>query len=133
MAAKSHHTITVCTDCRRLAPNDLAAAAIAGLLRERLDEGAPPASHFAIRGTACMAACDTPCAVAFQAEGKASYLFSRISSDADVKALVDFAKLYAERPDGMSRQCERPKLLARKTLARIPSLVSKKTGGQHEL
>lgn len=133
MVATAHHTITVCTDCRRLAPEHLASDAIFGLLREQLDAGSSPGRGFTIRGTPCLAACDHPCAVAFQADGKASYLFGHISAHADVAALAEFADLYAGRADGMSRQCERPRALARKTLARIPCLAANGSENAHEL
>jgi predicted metal-binding protein len=88
---------------------------------ERL--GIDARSDFVIAGTVCMAGCDRPCTIAFQASGKATYLFGDIEPDADIDALVAFAELYVGLPDGMTREGQRPAGLRGKTLARIPAAV----------
>lgn len=70
-----------------------------------------------------MAGCDRPCTIAFQASGKATYLFGDIRPDTDIASLVDFADLYLRMPDGMTREAERPAGLRGKTLARIPAAI----------
>ena len=70
-----------------------------------------------------MAGCERPCTVAFQASAKATYLFGDIADEADIGALVSFAELYRDRPDGLTREGERPKMLGGKTLARIPAAI----------
>ncbi len=69
-----------------------------------------------------MAGCARPCTVAFQASGKATYLFGDIDPADDVGPLVTFAQLYETSADGWTRSGERPPALAGKTLARVPAL-----------
>ena len=68
-----------------------------------------------------MAGCARPLTVAFQAPGKASYLFGSIDAEADAGDLVRFARLYASLADGWCNSGQRPPRLAGKTLARIPA------------
>ncbi|MDE1992115.1 MAG: DUF1636 domain-containing protein, partial [Rhizobiaceae bacterium] len=85
--------------------------------------GAALSDDFSLAGSVCMAGCTRPCTVAFQATAKATYLFGDIEGEADIGALVSFAHLYRDRPDGLTREAERPKTLGGKTLARIPAAI----------
>lgn len=69
-----------------------------------------------------MAGCDHPVAVGFQAPGKASYLFGRIETQADERALTDFAAQYQASATGWTSATDRPAALYEKTLARLPAL-----------
>lgn len=120
---KRHH-VTVCTDCRRRGGACRPGLDLMGRLADGLERlGVDARSDFSIAGTACMAGCDRPCTIAFQASGKATYLFGDIEPDADIDALVAFAELYLGLPDGMTREAQRPAGLRGKTLARIPAAV----------
>ena len=132
MAQLQHHAVTVCTDCRVTGSACKPGLALLARLGESLDRlGVGPDVDFSIQGTACMAGCRRHCTIAFQASGKATYLFGGIEPDADVDALVDFARLYAQREDGMTREAERPRSLAGKVLARVPAalLISEPVAG----
>ena len=85
--------------------------------------GAMLSDDFSLEGSVCMAGCERPCTVAFQATAKATYLFGDIEDAADIGALVSFARLYRDRPDGLTRESERPRALGGKTLARIPAAI----------
>ncbi|MGO4621831.1 DUF1636 family protein [Ensifer sp. 2YAB10] len=129
------HKITVCTDCRfTRGPCLPGAELIKRLNRSIAALGEPLDRDFSIAGTVCMAACTRPCTIAFQATGKATYLFGDISPEEDIDDLVRFAATYAERGDGMTRAAERPRGLKTKTLARIPAavLVSEDIGGRFQ-
>lgn len=124
MAQLLHHAVTVCTDCRVTGSACRPGLVLLARLGESLDRlGIGPEVDFSIQGTACMAGCRRPCTIAFQASGKATYLFGDIEPDADIDALVDFARLYAQRVDGMTREGERPRALAGKVLARVPAAI----------
>jgi len=114
------HRIIVCTLCRDIPTGIRSGESLCADLRSRLAAHYEPAvAHgFTIEGVECMAGCARPLTVAFQAPGKASYLFGSI--DADAGDLVRFARLYASLADGWCNSGQRPPRLAGKTLARIP-------------
>ncbi|WP_051242678.1 DUF1636 family protein [Stappia stellulata] len=115
------HRITVCTACGG-GPND--AQRMGNRLLARLADALETADcgPFEVTGVRCMAGCARACTVAFQASGKASYLFGEIDPDTDIPPLIAFAAQYAGLEDGWSSQGSRPAGLIGKTLARIPAL-----------
>ena len=116
------HRIIVCTLCRDIPTGIRSGESLCADLRSRLAACQEPAvAHgFTIEGVECMAGCARPLTVAFQAPGKASYLFGSIDAEADAGDLVRFARLYASLADGWCNSGQRPPRLAGKTLARIP-------------
>lgn len=111
------YAIIICSRCRSAVSGALAAQQlIAGLAGRRQVEG------FRIETVACMAGCERPLTVAFQAAGKATYLFGDIDAENDAPALSSFAELYRQLPDGWSSESQRPESLHGKILARIPSM-----------
>ncbi|BCH10691.1 putative metal-binding protein [Mesorhizobium sp. USDA 4775] len=116
------HRIIVCTLCRDIPTGIRSGESLCADLRSRLAACQEPtvAHGFTIEGVECMAGCARPLTVAFQAPGKASYLFGSIDAEADAGDLVRFARLYASLADGWCNSGQRPPRLAGKTLARIP-------------
>lgn len=125
MAPRIHsHRITVCTVCRHTGTHCQPGAALIEKLNAAVfSAGLVSNGDFKIEGTACMAGCSRPCTVAFSATGKTTYLFGDIHGDEDVEALINFARLYSARADGMSHSPERPAQLRNKTLARVPAAI----------
>jgi predicted metal-binding protein len=122
MAHHPQHIITVCTDCRITGTACRPGLELLARLNESLSRmGVASGPDFSVEGTVCMAGCERPCTIAFQASGKATYLFGDIAPDTDIGALVEFASIYANRPDGLTREAERPRGLGGKTIARIPA------------
>lgn len=115
-ARAPNYAIIVCTRCR----DPLSGAALAEKLIPKL-EAAACEGGFVVETVACMAGCDRPLAVAFRAEGKASFLFGDIAPDIDADALTEFGALYDSLPDGWCNEGRRPAGLKGKTLARIPA------------
>lgn len=113
------YAIIVCTRCR----DPLSGAALAEKLLPKL-EAAAREGGFVVETVACMAGCDRPLAVAFRAEGKASFLFGDIAPEQDADALTEFGALYDSLPDGWCNEGRRPARLKDKTLARIPAAAS---------
>ena len=113
------HRIIVCSLCRDAVTGDRSGKVLCAELQSRLSEDKAPS--FAIETVDCMAGCARPLTVAFQAQGKTSYLFGSIDSGTDAGALVEFARLYASLADGWCNSGQRPARLAGKTLARIPA------------
>ncbi|WP_249689338.1 DUF1636 domain-containing protein [Stappia sp. WLB 29] len=114
------HCITVCTTCRDPETRERPGADLIETLNAALAENG--LAHVSVEGAACMAGCSRPCTVAYQAEGKASYLFGDIEPARDVATLVAFARQYAELEDGWCSSLQRPEGLKGKTLARMPAL-----------
>ncbi|MEM9797144.1 MAG: DUF1636 domain-containing protein [Pseudomonadota bacterium] len=109
----SDTTILICTKCR--GSNSAAA------MRQTLTETV--ASGVIFRAVDCMAGCDHPVAVGVQAEGKASYLFGGIETEAEIAAIARFVRDYAASEKGWTNSGERPAALTGKTLARLPGLL----------
>lgn len=106
------HFILVCESCTEGLPLDEICDALTGKLHR----------SFAIRASSCMAGCDSPRTVGFQAVGKAQYLFGGIQTADEVQALAEFAAQYRESPDGWTNATDRPRALSRKTLSRMPRI-----------
>jgi predicted metal-binding protein len=121
----SRHQIVVCTTCRKTGSDCRIGFDLLQSLNRGTEIGraAGLPEDFAISGTVCLSGCTRPCTVAFIAEGKTSYLFGDIDPNDSIEALVEFAKLYRAREDGMTRFNERPGALRGKCLARIPSTL----------
>ncbi|UDL91340.1 DUF1636 family protein [Mesorhizobium sp. PAMC28654] len=120
-AFQAIHRIIVCTLCRDPATGIRTGEDLCADLRSLLSADDERAlQDYAVEGIACMAGCARPLTVAFQADGKASYLFGSIDRRTDAAELVEFAKLYASLADGWCNSGQRPAGLFDKTLARIP-------------
>ncbi|MGX8008071.1 DUF1636 family protein [Mesorhizobium sp. ORM8.1] len=119
MSEDPSHRIIVCSLCRDAVTGHRSGEAPCAVLQSRLPGYDAP--FFAIETVDCMAGCTRPLTAAFQAQGKASYLFGSVGSGTDAGALVEFARLYASLVDGWCNCGQRPARLAGKTLARIPA------------
>ena len=109
---QADHVLLICATCKGASTPDALHAALSDALP----------SGFAVRFVDCMAGCDTPRTVGFQAAHKATYLFGDIEGQADVAALVAFAGQYQASADGWTNASDRPKALFRKTVSRMPAL-----------
>ncbi len=123
-SSANKHTITVCTDCRITGTPCRPGLELLARLNDSLAALKQPLDQdFSVAGTACMAGCTRPCTIAFQASGKATYLFGDITPDQDIDDLIAFAGIYAGLADGMTREAQRPRGLNGKTIARLPAAV----------
>ncbi|WP_420334239.1 DUF1636 family protein [Roseibium sp.] len=129
MSTVTTHRIHICTKCRARAdatsdPRGNETVSPGARLISRLQialDAKPFSKPFELSGVECMAGCNRPCTVAYQADGKAGYLFGDIDPDGSLDALVRFAHQYAELETGWCSATERPIALLNKTLARIPA------------
>ncbi|MEM8979780.1 MAG: DUF1636 domain-containing protein [Pseudomonadota bacterium] len=117
------HQITICTSCRHKGsehrPGPELIARLSKALHQGRDRGLAP---FEVAGVACMAGCDHPCTVSYQAPEKATYLFGNIDSETDIDDLVAFAQQYSALEDGWCSSTTRPGKLRTATLARVPAI-----------
>jgi predicted metal-binding protein len=72
------------------------------------------------RNVRCISQCKRPCAVAFSAPGRFTYLFGDLVALRDATAVADAFALYLARPDGFMERFERPAALRAGILARVP-------------
>ncbi|SFL00706.1 DUF1636 family protein [Shimia haliotis] len=112
MSSAPDHFVLICSTCE--GPE--------GAARLRSDLLPELPDCFGIRAVDCLAGCEQPIAVGFQAQGKASYVFGPIEGRADSEALVKFAHQFSASQSGWTSATDRPSALFHKTLARLPAL-----------
>ncbi len=108
MSDAPDHFVLICATCNGTQPVEA--------MRDMLPKG------IAIRTVDCMAGCDHPTTVGFQAIGKAQYLFGNIQTSDEIAALVEFAHQYQNSWDGWTNASDRPGPLYTKTLSRLPRI-----------
>lgn len=106
----TNHVILICTKCR--------GPEAAAQLRRSIEAAAPDGVTY--RAVDCLAGCDAPVTVGYQAVGKASYLFGGIETAEEIAALGAFAAQYMASETGWTNATQRPAALKDKTLARLP-------------
>lgn len=123
------HAILVCSTCASVWENGKRVGICGGekLFKElsNLSQQWSGLEEFEIKSVECMSACSQSCVVAFTSPGKFTYLFgglSHFSEDlpAISNAVLDCADLYLSKSDGMMAWSERPELLKKGIIARIP-------------
>jgi predicted metal-binding protein len=73
-----------------------------------------------IQVVGCLWTCDRPCAVAFSAPDKATYLFTKVPST-EAEALLQFGQHYLASDDGDIPWKQFPEVLQSAEVAKIPS------------
>lgn len=118
------HRIIVCTSCRHKGSDCRPGHKLITNLRAAIEAaGAVVGDDFEVSGVACMAGCDHPCTLAYQATKKATYLFGDIDPNEDIDDLVAFAEHYHALKDGWSTAKHWPQKLRQNTLARVPAAM----------
>ncbi len=70
----------------------------------------------------CLSGCKRSCTVALAAPGKWSYVIADLDPARHAPDILAFAAQYAAHPDGLPAWRERPEIVRRSVLARIPPL-----------
>ncbi|MBE9034511.1 DUF1636 domain-containing protein [aff. Roholtiella sp. LEGE 12411] len=83
-------------------------------------------NKFLIEEVECMSACNRSCVVAFAAKGKLTYLFGDLAAEDSASAVLECARKYYAHQDGLLPWSERPELLKKGILAKIPSISVEK-------
>ena len=78
--------------------------------------------NFILQEVNCMSACSHSCTVSFAAPGKYTYLFGDLPSQDSASAILECASQYYGKPDGSLPWSERPELLKKGIIAKIPPL-----------
>jgi predicted metal-binding protein len=127
----NQHSLFVCTTCASIWQSGKRIGKSGGQLMleqlSQLHQDWDLCHEFPVHPVECMSACSRPCVVAFAGEGKHTYLFGDLSLDPETLALtataiLDCARKYYQSDQGLLPWAERPELLKKGILARIPPL-----------
>jgi predicted metal-binding protein len=77
-------------------------------------------SEFLIQEVDCLSACKRPCAIAFTALNKTSLMFGDLPPLESEAAILQLAEQYYASHNGVVARQERPEVLQKGILARIP-------------
>jgi predicted metal-binding protein len=81
-------------------------------------------NELVIQPVSCLWTCDKPCAVAFSAPHKPTYLFTNlpVNENGTAAALLEFGKLYHDRKTGNVPWQQFPKALQEVSIVKIPAV-----------
>jgi predicted metal-binding protein len=120
------HTLFVCKTCASVWENGKRLGESKGeKLYKKLQELAQNwelRDEFPIQEVECMSACNRSCVVAFAGHGKITYLFGDLAVESSASAILECASQYYTKSDGLLPWAERPELLKKGLLAKIPPL-----------
>ncbi|MBW4653084.1 MAG: DUF1636 domain-containing protein [Kaiparowitsia implicata GSE-PSE-MK54-09C] len=121
----SKHLLFVCKSCNAKSDQDQTAGPSEGIkLLNQLQtqhQVQPYPADLDIREVGCLWTCSQPCAVAFSAPGKATYLFTQVPATA-APALLTFGTLYRDSKDGTIPWKQFPEVLQSASVAKIPAV-----------
>lgn len=124
----SKSTLFICKSCNATHSDnvDYDRSAGATLLRQiqTLHQTWIHRDELEIQAVGCLWTCDRSCAVAFSAANKATYLFTKVPTNAD-DALLQFGELYLNRNDGDIPWKQFPEALQSGEVAKIPPVFLK--------
>lgn len=77
-------------------------------------------SQYVIQEVTCLSACKRPCAIATSAPNKTSLMFGDLPALESAEAILKLCEQYYTSKDGIIPRQERPEILQKGILARIP-------------
>jgi predicted metal-binding protein len=126
------HTIFVCQSCAGNWQDGRQVGNSGGyLLHQELENQLldhPVASECQIQAVKCLGACNRPCAIAFAAAGKSTYLFGDLNHNESLteisQSILECAHLYRSKSDGVMKWSERPEQMKKGVVGIIPAVES---------
>jgi predicted metal-binding protein len=123
-------TLHVCVTCRRgeepLEPREgRSGHKMQAALAEAMQSG--EALGVELVPVECLSGCKRSCAVALAAPGNWSYVIADLDPARHAKDILAFARAYAAHPEGAPAWRERPEIVKRSVLARVPPLPRERT------
>ncbi|MEE9590000.1 MAG: DUF1636 domain-containing protein [Hyphomicrobiaceae bacterium] len=88
------------------------------LLREAQGRGLT--EQIELKAVNCLSVCKRPCTVAVSDAGKFTYVIGDLEPERDTAAVLEFVMKYREAGDGITKWRERPEVVRKGTVARIP-------------
>jgi predicted metal-binding protein len=114
-------TVLVCITCR--AATDPLDAPRAGLaLAEAATSAAANAGDIEVQRIRCLGNCNRGCSAAIRCNTAWTYIFGGLEPSRDGQSLIAGARLLAQAPDGIMPWRDRPEVLKRGLIARIPPI-----------
>jgi len=127
----SKHTIFVCQSCYPSEERPEPQPADGARLLEQLNTLGTEhiqSNEFEIQPVGCLWICDKPCAVAFSAPHKPTYLFTTLPADETANALLEFGKRYLDSNTGDIPWKQFPEALQSVSIAKIPPVSDGEVG-----
>ncbi len=117
-AMEDRTELVVCTTCR-----------LPGAPPDAPLDGARLSAALAARGIPhrrqeCLSACTRGCAVVFRGPGRWTYVQGALDPDRHLPDLLEMIRAYAQAPDGVVPWRQRPEVIRKNTIARIPPMES---------
>lgn len=121
----ANHCLFICKSCNSTHSKaiDYEKSEGASLLNQvtALQQTQACSNELEIRSVGCLWTCDDPCAVAFSASEKATYLFTKVPATA-ASALLEFGELYSSSKNGDIPWKQFPQALQSTSVAKIPAV-----------
>ena len=101
--------LPICTRCR----DDVYDSRGGKRLAEAFMKRVPADVEFSVRGVYCMSQCKRSCVVSFTAPDRFTYTFGDLDPEnpGDLDAILNFAKMYKNAPEGFVLRNDRPKVM----------------------
>ncbi len=113
-------TVYVCVTCRKA--GEAESGPRPGFLLACATAQAAEGTGVTVHPVECLGNCSRSLSAAMRAGGTWTYVFGGLEADRDSQALIDGARLLAEADDGILPWRERPDILKRALIARVPPL-----------
>jgi predicted metal-binding protein len=122
------HTIFVCRSCSYSSTQrELLGQRGGQHLLDQLQSLQPVwelAGGYSIETVECLSACNRRCVVAYAAPNKTTLMFGDLPPLQSAVSILQLAQLYYASSDGLIPRTERPEILQKGILARIPPLLN---------
>jgi len=116
--------LLICMTCKRGVPPEIDAPRPGAVLLHRVSAGDLP-EGVTLRGVECLSNCSRGCTVALRGAGRWSYVYGDIDPELHLSALLEGAAKYHATVDGLIPWRERPEILRKGVIARIPPMEAK--------
>ena len=113
--------LLICMTCKRGTPGADEDVRPGAVLLQRALAGAVP-DGVRVRGVECLSNCNRGCTAALRGQGRWWYVYGDIDPDLHLADLMEGAARYRDTTDGLIPWRERPQILRKGVIARIPPM-----------